>query len=102
MKAKTIKRRLALPRQDRRGRRLSVGDIVRVVGIPDLRGELLIRESLPVFRHMLGTYRRIRAFNEYGLAEIHLRILRGRPRGIHAVWLEPTLLRLPSRQGRLR
>jgi hypothetical protein len=43
----------ALPRRDQRGRPLSIGDLVRVVGVPELRGEILVRESLPVMRDVV-------------------------------------------------
>jgi hypothetical protein len=85
-----------LPRVDRDGTRLRVGDTVRVVGIPPLPGPL--EESRPVFEHILGTYRRIRAFDGRGCAEVMLRIRRGPLEGIHFVWLEPFLLKLRTRR----
>ena len=56
---------LARPPRDRDGRRLRVGDVVRVVGVPALTGltEAARRDCLPVFRHLVGTYRTIAGFD---------------------------------------
>ena len=83
-----------LPRRDVRGRALRVGDVVRIVGIPDLSRMSAsgIRASRPVFAHLLGCYKRIAAFDEYGRAELSFRIRAGRHRGVHWVWIEPSLL----------
>jgi len=83
------------PRLDRRAKALSVGQRVRVVGIPVLQGALLLRKSLPVFRQLVGTYRRISDFDETGCAELFVRLRKGPHRGLHFVWLEPDLLQLP-------
>jgi hypothetical protein len=53
------------------------------------------RETAPVFRHLVGTYRTISAFDERGLAELWIRIREGRFKGRHWVAIEPSLLRLP-------
>jgi len=76
-----------------------VGDIVRVVGVPDLsRMHADAREETQaVFRHLLGQYKRITAF-EWGDARLDFRIARGKYRGYHAVWIEPWLLK--RRAGR--
>jgi hypothetical protein len=88
------------PRKDRDGRRLRVGDVVRVIGVPDLsRMHADARaETQGVFQHLVGQYKRITAF-EWGEARLDFRIARGRHRGYHAVWIEPWLLK--KRAGRI-
>jgi hypothetical protein len=51
-----------------------------------------VRFSRPVFTHIVGTYKRIVEFDEYGHAELRFRIRKGRARGHHFLWLEPWLL----------
>ena len=85
--------------KDVRGRAVRAGESVRVLGIPDLsgmsaRGRL---ESLPVFEHIVGTYRRVAGFNSLGWAELEFRIRAGPNAGLHTVWLETQLLRVRSR-----
>ena len=75
---------------------IRTGDKVRVLKVPDLsrmrpRGR---RDSIPVFEHILGTYKRVVGFNELGWAELSVRILRGPHAGYHTVWIEPELLRV--------
>jgi hypothetical protein len=73
--------------------------MVRVVGVPDLStmDPAVRRETRAVFRHLVGQYKRISAF-EWGEARLDFRIIRGRYRGYHAVWIEPWLLKKPSRR----
>ena len=83
------------PRRDRDGARLKVGDVVRIVGVPDLSrmhasGRAV---SQPVFEHLVGQYKRITEFDEWGEARLDFRISRGRHRGWHTVWIEPYLLK---------
>jgi hypothetical protein len=82
------------PAKDRKGRMLRPGMVVRVVGVPELTGMSRAsgRASKPIFRHIVGTYRRILAFDEHGMAEIVLRIRAGRWAGLHVVGIEPRLL----------
>lgn len=84
-----------LSRKDASGRSLKTGDMVRVMRVPDLRGmsESALRESLPVFQHLVGTYRRIQLFDRHGFARISFRIRRGPCAGLHDVAIEPFLLR---------
>jgi hypothetical protein len=79
---------------DAHGQSLKVGDVVRVIGLPDLSDSTaaVVRFSRPVFRHIVGTYRRIANFDEYGHAELRFTIRQGRSRGLHHVWIEPWLL----------
>lgn len=83
------------PPVDVAGQRLRAGDIVRVVGVPDLTGlgPESQAESRPVFERLVGTYRRIAAFNEHGHAEIRFVFRSGVEAGSHTVWIEPFLLR---------
>ena len=81
------------------GRPLRCGDSVRVLGVPDLSGldARGLKESLPVFEHIVGSYKRIVGFNKLGMAELEFRIRQGRNAGLHTVWIETHLLRLRSR-----
>jgi hypothetical protein len=85
-----------LPRRDVLGERLRVGDIVRIVGVPDLSGMSVDcrAESLPVFEHLVGTYRRVAEFDEFGQAWLTFKIRNGPHAGYHSVGIEPYLLRL--------
>ena len=89
-------------RLDATGARLKVGDVVRVVGIPDLKGMTRsgVRETLPVFRYLVGKYKRVGAFDSRGCVELSFSI-RGIANGsvIHTVWLEPFLVRIRRRRS---
>lgn len=71
-----------LIRKDARGEKLKVGDVVRIIGAPDLTGmseeNLLI--STPVFQHLVGTYKKIAEFDEHGFAWIRFTIRKGKAR----------------------
>jgi hypothetical protein len=84
------------PPRDATGAPVRVGDMVRVLKVPDLSGMRPRgrRESLAVFEHILGTYRRVVAFNSLGWPELSFRILNGPHSGLHTVWIEPELLRV--------
>ena len=84
-------------RRDRDGRLIRKGDIVRVVALPDLAG--CPPETHRVFRHLVGTYRRVRGFDAAGNAEIILRMRTGRERGLHVVGIEPSLLKTRASRG---
>ena len=85
-----------IPRTDVSGKRLAVGDIVRIVGMPDLSGMSADcrSESLPVFEHLVGTYKRVEEFDEYGLAWLRFKIRNGPHAGYHSVGIEPQFLRV--------
>ena len=93
--------RISRPPCDRDGQRLKVGDVVRVVGVPELSGmtEASRRDCLPVFRHLVGTYRTIAGFDALGFAELFLRIRSGPKQGMHWVTLEPYLLKRKQERG---
>lgn len=81
---------------DATGRRIRIGDMVRIVGVPDLSGMSPgpHSESLPVFEHLVGRYKRVTEFDEYGCAWFFFRI-RSDPEGqYHSVAIEPHLLRV--------
>jgi len=82
-------------REDCAGRKMHAGDLVRIVGLPDLSSmpAITLRESEPVFRYLKGKYKKILSFSQNGLAEIEVRIRKGKLSGLHTVWLEPYLLR---------
>jgi hypothetical protein len=56
---------------DAKGRRIRVGDRVRIVGTPDLStiaSDAARLETGAVFRHIRGTCKRVARFNKYGLS----------------------------------
>jgi hypothetical protein len=85
-----------LARKDVRGERIRVGDIVRIIGVPDLSGMSVEcrAESLPVFKHLVGTYKRVEEFDEFGQAWLRFRIRKGPHSGFHSVGIEPYLLKV--------
>jgi hypothetical protein len=85
-----------LARKDVTGKPIKVGDVVRVIGVPDLSGMSSSgrAESEPVFSHLVGTYKRVREFDEYGYAWLMFRIRSGQHAGLHSVGIEPQLLRI--------
>ncbi len=87
---------------DATGRRIKVGDMVRIIGVPDLSGMNPgpRAESLPVFEHLVGRYKRVQEFDEYGFAEFYFRIRSDPVRQSHFVWIEPHLLRLKRTRGK--
>jgi hypothetical protein len=98
---KSVARKI-YPPLDREGRKLRVGDRVRVVGVPNLEGMSAVsrRETTSVFQHILGTYRRIAGFDPFGYAGIEFVIRKGPHWGSHLVMIEPTLLSLRVDKGR--
>jgi hypothetical protein len=79
---------------DARGAALHQGDLVRIVGLPNL-GNLPIEDDLQtreVFQHLRGTVKRIRNFNIYGLAQFSFFVSTGPLAGYHSVCIEPWLL----------
>lgn len=81
---------------DATGRTINIGDVVRVVGVPDLRPMARAQRarSLPVFEYLVGKYKRVLGFNQFGFVELQFAIRKGPKRGLHAVAIEPTLLRV--------
>ena len=87
-------------RRDSNGKRINIGDVVRVIGIPDLAGMApeCRAESLPVFQHLVGTYKRVEEFDEFGQAWLRFVIRKGPSKGSHSVGIEPFLLRVRRRR----
>jgi hypothetical protein len=87
---------------DRVGRKIRVGARVRVIGVPDLKfmAPSNRRESETVFRHILGTYKRVSGFDNHGFAELEFAIRNGAHRGSHLVMIEPNLLSVAHRNPR--
>lgn len=85
-----------LARKDVTGKPIKVGDIVRIIGVPDLSGMSADcqAESAPVFRHLVGTYKQVREFDEFGHAWLSFKIRGGPHSGDHSVAIEPYLLRI--------
>lgn len=85
------------------GRRIKIGDTVRVSGVPQdicwmsKEGQ---KESLPVFKYLVGKYKKTLGFDEYGFAELVFRIRKGQLKGLHIISIEPFLLKI--RQQRIK
>ena len=86
------------------GKRIRVGDTVRVVGVPDLSSMTpkARNESRPVFDYLVGKYKTVREFNQFGLAWLQFSISKGPRRGFHGVAIEPNLLRVRRSNGKRR
>ena len=85
-----------LQRRDVNGERIRIGDLVRVIGVPDLAGMSpdCRAESLPVFQYLLGKYKRVKEFDEFGMVWLTFKIRKGPHAGYHSVGIEPYLLRV--------
>ena len=82
--------------KDVTGKPIKVGDIVRIVGVPDLNGMSAAcrAESLPVFKYLVGKYKQVYEVDEYGFAWVSFKIRQGSSAGFHTVGIEPHLLRV--------
>jgi len=91
-----VQQRPPYPPADRDERPLRAGQVVRIVGTPDLgdMSEDARRESAPVFEHLLGRYEKVAGITDLGLVELSFRIAAGPHAGLHTVWIEPHLLRV--------
>lgn len=85
-----------LARRDVTGQPIRVGDTVRIIGMPDLSCMSLEcrAESMPVFKHLVGTYKRVEEFDEAGQAWLRFKIRKGPHSGFHSVGIEPYLLKV--------
>ena len=81
---------------DATGRKIRIGDVVRIVGVPDLTGmsQENLKETRPVFEYLVGKYKRVREFDDQGCIWIYFRIMKGPHGGMHGVGIEPFLLRV--------
>lgn len=87
---------------DRNGTPIKIGDLVRIVGVPDLSGmsPACRAESLAVFRYLVGKYKRVRGFDQYGCAEFSFVMRQDNgERSWHSVWVEPFLLHIPQHRS---
>ena len=87
---------------DRNGKLIEVGSVVRIIGTPDLSdmSEESIAEVQPIFQYLLGKYKRVRGFNEYGHVELSftMKSVSGK-RDWHFIWIEPFLLQMPRQRS---
>jgi len=82
---------------DATGRQIDIGDVVRIVGVPDLNGmaQPYRDESSAVFRHLVGSYKRVEEFDEIGLVRSgFFQIRKGPLAGWHSIGIEPFLLKV--------
>jgi hypothetical protein len=90
--------------KDTDGYELVVGDIVRIIGVPDLSGMApgCLEESLSLFEYLVGKYKKIIGFNTTGgvppHAEFDFRMKVGDSWESHWVCIEPELLRKKQSQ----
>jgi hypothetical protein len=77
------------------GQTVRKGNIVRVLGIPDLSGmrDPYRRETEAVFRHILGSRKKVEGFDQFGCAILVFGIRSGPHAGSHSVAIEPHLIR---------
>jgi hypothetical protein len=81
--------------KDRDGISISVGDTVRICGVPDLSGMSpeAQRESALVFEYLVGKMKRVVGVDSVGNPEIKFEIKNGDLKGIHWVGIEPRFLK---------
>jgi hypothetical protein len=77
------------------GQTVRKGDIVLVLGVPDLKGmrDPYRRETEAVFKHILGTRKKVEDFDQFGCAILVFGISSGPHAGSHSVAIEPHLIR---------
>ena len=89
---------------DRNGVKIKVGDVVRIIGIPDLSGMTKRgrTDAMPVFKYLVGKYKRVEAFDGFGCAEFAF-VMKHEDgeRSWHSVWIEPFLLHTPVRRKKI-
>jgi hypothetical protein len=87
-------------RVDRHGLKLSVGDKIRVCGIPpDVLSDTYDEEQLKtrtVFEKSLRRVFSVKAFDE-NRVELHVGKVMSRPAYEHSIWLEPTFIELAAK-----
>ena len=85
-----------LQNKDANGQRIKVGDRVRIAGVPNLSGMAPEQraESLPVFQYLVGKYKRVEEFDQFGFAWLRFKIRKGPHAGYHSVAMEPYLLKV--------
>jgi hypothetical protein len=88
-------------RVDRQGLKLSVGDKIRVSGIPpDVRSGIYDEDeelkTRTVFERSLGRIFPVKAFDD-DRVELHVGKVMSRPAYEHSIWLEPQFIELVTR-----
>lgn len=79
---------------DARGKKIEIGDWVRVVKIPpDVAG--LSRDTRSIFRRALGKTFKIESFNRYGVPELDVS---KKVEKLNFIWVEPEYLILFRRK----
>jgi hypothetical protein len=83
------------PPKDTNGQTIRIGDTVRIVGMPNLSNmdPEALKETQPVFEYLVGKYKKVQGFDEYGHIELEFQVLKWKD-GIHTVWIEPFLLKV--------
>ena len=68
---------------------------MRIIGVPDLSGidPESLKEVQPAFEYLVGKYKKVYGFDEYGHVEFVFKVLKWND-GIHTVWIEPYLLKI--------
>ena len=81
--------------KDVNGQTVRKGDLVRVLGIPDLKGmrDPYRRETEAVFRLIRGTRQKVQDFDQFGCAILCFGITAGPHAGTHSVAIEAHLIR---------
>ena len=85
------------------GKEIKVGDTVRIIGVPDLSGMSPgnIKETKPVFEYLVGKYKKVQRFDDFGCAMLQFSIEKGKNRGWHGVAIEPYLLRVKRQRPKI-
>jgi hypothetical protein len=88
------------PPKDANGQTIRIGDSVRIIGVPDLSdmSPEPLKETQPVFEHLVGKYKKVHGFDEYGHVELVFQVLKWND-GIHTLWIEPFLLKVKKTKG---
>jgi hypothetical protein len=87
--------RVPISVKDRDGKTVRAGDIVRIVGVPNLeRMKQPYRgQTARVFQHIKGQRKRVDGFDQFGCAILFFTIRKGHSAGHHSVAIEPELIR---------
>ncbi len=82
-------------KEDQDGSILEIGDWVKIIGVPDLSKMSAepLSECQPIFKYLMGKYKRIKGFDPECFAQFDFRIPGEKGFGNHTVWIEPYLLR---------
>lgn len=68
---------------------------MRIIGMPDLTNMSPegLKETQFVFEYLVGKYKKVQGFDEYGHVELVFQVLNWENR-YHTVWIEPFLLKI--------